>query len=323
MCKKERKLKMAERSRNWVLTQNYKDEEPKDDNYLLNEIQNFRGIAYTAFQLEQGEEGTKHHHIILCFKDAKSFTTIKRYFPTAHIETMQGTPQQAVNYCTKDETRIRDFMTWGELPQQGERTDIQKIYDMLENECSLHEISSSFPGQYLRMRNNIISVQQDLLESKYENEFRKMDVIYLSDETGVGKTRYVMEKYEYPNVYRVSNYDHPFDAYRGQKVIVFEEFRNSLKIEDMLNYLDGYPLRLPARYGDKVACYDKVFIISNWPFANQYASIREDFPTTYQAFRRRIHFIGNLDSVVQYDATTENKQEEEVFEITYELFKSN
>ena len=314
---------MPDRSRNWVLTQNYKDEEPKDDDYLLNEITNLRGISFTAFQLEQGEQGTKHHQIYLSFKDAKSFTTIKRYFPTAHIEVMEGTPQQAYAYCTKEESRIRDFVVWGEIPKQGERTDIQKMYDMLENECSLREIASSFPGQYMRMHNNILAVQQEILESKFEDEFRKINVVYLSDETGAGKTRYVMEKYGYTNVYRVSNYDHPFDTYKGQKVLVFEEFRNSLKIEDMLNYLDGYPLRLPARYGDKVACYTKVYIISNWAFANQYANIREDFPSTYQAFQRRIHFIGNLESVKEYDASTEIEQEDEVLEITYEFFKSN
>ncbi len=35
-------------------------------------------------------------------------------------------------------------------------------------------------------------------------------------------------------------------ATKGQDVIVFEEFRSSLKIQDMLNYLDGYPCELPV-----------------------------------------------------------------------------
>jgi hypothetical protein len=314
---------MSERSRNWILTQNYKDQEPQDDNDLLYTIKNLRGIVFTAFQLEQGEQGTKHHQIYLSFKDAKSFTTIKKYFPTAHFEPMQGTPAQAYLYCTKEETRIGEPFQWGELPKQGERSDIQKIYEMLEDECPLREIASSFPGQYLRMRNNIVAVQQEILESKYQDDFRDINVVYLSDEPGSGKTRYVMEKYGYANVYRVSNYDHPFDGYKGQKVIIFEEFRNSLKIEDMLNYLDGYPLRLPARYNDRIACYTKVYLISNWAFKNQYTSIQKDFPSTYAAFKRRIHFIGNLDSVREYDASLEVEKEEEVFEITYDIFKSN
>ena len=79
-----------------------------------------------------------------------------------------------------------------------------------------------------------------------------------------------MEKYGYQNVYRVTDYDHPFDSYKGQDVIVFEEFRSSLKIQDMLNYLDGYPCELPCRYNNKLACFTKVYIITNISFNQQY-----------------------------------------------------
>ena len=45
------------------------------------------------------------------------------------------------------------------------------------------------------------------------------------------------QKYGYSNVYQVTNYEHPFDGYQGQNVIIFEEFRSSLKIDDMLKFL--------------------------------------------------------------------------------------
>lgn len=35
--------------------------------------------------------------------------------------------------------------------------------------------------------------------------------------------------------------------------LVFEEFHSQIPIGDMHNYLDIYPLMLPARYNDKVA----------------------------------------------------------------------
>ena len=85
---------MAQRSRNWLLTINYKDEEPQSSDDLLEKILDIKGITYTVFQLEQGEQGTKHHQVYLSFKNAKSFDTIKRKFPSAHIESMNGTPKQ-------------------------------------------------------------------------------------------------------------------------------------------------------------------------------------------------------------------------------------
>ena len=42
----------------------------------------------------------------------------------------------------------------------------------------------------------------------------------------------------------------------------FDEFRSSLLIGDMLDYLDCYPLALPARYANRQACYETVYIIS-------------------------------------------------------------
>ena len=80
-----------------------------------------------------------------------------------------------------------------------------------------------------------------------------------------------MELYGYENVYHVTNYDHPFDDYRGQNVILFDEFRSSLPVADMLKYLDGYPLMLPCRYSNKVACYTKSAIFLCRPSIPMYS----------------------------------------------------
>ena len=62
----------------------------------------------------------------------------------------------------------------------------------------------------------------------------------------------------------------------------------------MLKYLDGYPLMLPCRYADKVACYTKVFIISNISLEQQYPNVQVDNPETWAAFRRRIHSVQHM-----------------------------
>jgi len=102
-----------------------------------------------------------------------------------------------------------------------------------------------------------------------------------------------MEKFGYENCYRVTDYKHPFDTYDGEDVIIFEEFRSGLKHGDMLNYLDGYPLKLPCRYFNRRACYTKVFLLSNIPPDEQYQGVD---PESRNAFFRRIH------QVVQYNA---------------------
>ena len=71
-------------------------------------------------------------------------------------------------------------------------------------------------------------------------------------------------------------------------MIVFEEFASQIPIEEMLNLLDIYPLMLPARYSDKVACYTKVYITSNLPLGRQYQAVQQYHPETWKAFLRRI-----------------------------------
>ncbi len=59
----------------------------------------------------------------------------------------------------------------------------------------------------------------------------------------------------------------------------------------MLNYLDGYPLALPCRYNDRVACYTTVFIISNIDIRLQYAALQKLERESWLAFLRRIHNV--------------------------------
>ena len=72
-------------------------------------------------------------------------------------------------------------------------------------------------------------------------------------------------------------------------MILFDEFRSSLPLADMLNYLDGYPIMLPCRYADRAAYYDTVYIDSNIPLEKQYPNVQIEEPASYQALLRRIH----------------------------------
>ena len=163
----------------------------------------------------------------------------------------------------------------------------EAILEMVEAGASDGEIMRAYPSAMNHLK-NIEQARQTLLEEKYGVDWRTVEVTYIWGETGVGKTRSVVEKYGYKNVFRVTNYTHPFDGYKGQDVILFDEFRSSLKFSDMLAYIDGHPVMLPCRYADKVACYTKVYIISNIPLEKQYPLVQVEEPAGYAAFRRRI-----------------------------------
>jgi hypothetical protein len=294
-------------NRHWLLTINYKDSTPPTDDELQFTLENLSNIRYYIYQLEQGEQGTHHHQLYLSFHNTIRFSYLKKQFPTAHIESRRGTHQQARDYCSKDDTRVSSVHEWGDPPdEQGKRSDIIEIYEMINDGFTLKDIREAFPSQYLRYRNQIHTVHQEVLADEYLHKKRDVKVYFIHDNAGVGKTRLVYDLYGFDDIYRVVDYEHPFDSYTTQKVLVLDEFRGQFKIETLLNLLDIYPLKLPARYSNKVACYDTVFIISNVSLDEQYHWLD---PATKQALKRRINFHGRLSQFVTEHSIASDKQE--------------
>lgn len=89
------------RDRNWMLTiNNYTD----TDCTAISDLRNCNWI----YQPERGEkEGTAHLQVALMFKNARTFSSIKKKFPTAHIEVARN-KYACINYCRKQETSIGD-----------------------------------------------------------------------------------------------------------------------------------------------------------------------------------------------------------------------
>lgn len=265
-------------------------------------LEQFPSCEYWCMCDEIGEHGTLHTHLYTSFTNAVMFSTMQRRFYGAHIEIVKGTHRENRDYVRKEgkwldskkaETNLPEtFEESGELPEEPDRRVKQSeaILAMVEAGASDSEIMRAYPSAMNHLK-NIEQARQTLLEEKYGVDWRTVEVTYIWGETGVGKTRSVVEKYGYKNVFRVTNYTHPFDGYKGQDVILFDEFRSSLKFSDMLAYIDGHPVMLPCRYADKVACYTKVYIISNIPLEKQYPLVQVEESAGYAAFRRRIEEV--------------------------------
>lgn len=293
------------RSRKWLLTINNPEVHGFPQDKIFSALEGLT-LVYACFCDEVGENGTYHTHVFLQGKNAIRFSTIKNLFPPAHIDVANGTARQNRDYIRKEgrwakdkkkETNLPEtFREVGECPDEhpGRRTDLEDLYQAIKDGMTDDEILETYP-RYMFHMDKVQKARQIVLEAHYRKEFRLMEVEYIWGETGSGKTRGIAERFGYENIYRVTDYDHPFDGYAQQNVIVFEEFRSSLKIEDMLKYLEGHPLVLPSRYFNKQACYTKVFLLTNIPFESQYPDIQKHWPQTWLAFKRRVHSIRELN----------------------------
>lgn len=277
------------KTRNWLLTINYKTvPAPKTHDEIIKTLHdNFKNITYYFIQLESGKNRVIHHHILLCLLHPIHITSIKNKFPRANIKALKGDMNNVKQYLDKSNKIIKPA-EYGQIPKQGARTDWNNVVNFLKEGNTPFNARDLFPDIYLKHRTTIHQIYQEIMDETLNGLRIKKEVTYIYGEPGTGKTRSVLDKHGDKNVYRVTDYDHPFDQYNGQDVMVFEEFRSSLKIEQMLNYLDIYSQRLPARYNNRVAAYTKVYIVTNIPIIDQYHNLIENYPTTYQAFLRRI-----------------------------------
>lgn len=297
--------------RKWLLTVNKPAEKGLDHKAIQERLKQFPSLAYYCMADEKGE--TEHTHVFFALEHPTRFSTIKRLFPTAHIDRADGTAAECRAYVQKSgkwaesdkaETSIPGtFEEWGELPieRQGERTDLALLYQLIKDGLSNYEIMEQNPDYMLSLE-KIERARQAVREQQYRETFRTLEVTYIWGPTGVGKTRSVMEGQGYSDVYRVTDYTHPFDSYAGEAVLLLDEYNSNFKIRDLLNYLDGYPLMLPARYSNRVACYTKVYIISNLCLSKQYPDEQYNSPATFAALLRRIN------KVIHYTAPGEFRE---------------
>lgn len=291
-------------SRKFQLTINNPLDKQLDHDAIQAKLSQLKSAVYWCMADEVGlETQTPHTHIYIQLRSPARFSRIKKLFPDAHIEQARGSAAENMTYVQKagkwaddpkaDTSVPGTFEEWGELPDepgQGFRSDIAELYNMIVDGMSNSEIMAINPELAVHI-SRMDKIRQDILEDRYRTTWRDLTVTYIFGPTETGKTRGVMEEHGYGNVYRVTDYKHPFDRYASEPVLCFDEFRSSLMVGDMLNYLDGYPISLPARYANRVACFEHVYIISNIDLKRQYPLVQTEESATWKAFLRRIHKV--------------------------------
>ena len=304
-------------SRKWMLTIN-NPQTCELDHERIREILSLFSPDYFCMADEIATTGTYHTHIFLYSSSPIRFNTVKNRFPTAHVEKALGTAQENKEYIQKSgkweetekaETSVEGtFYEFGVMPSESEEKDpkMHKLLQKVKDGMTTTEIIEETPSFAFKSR-DIDTLREKLLYERYSSENRNVKVTYLFGASGTGKTSGIYEKHPATDICRITDYGGRngirFDSYHGHDVLVLEEFNSQIPIETLLNILDQYPLILPARYNDKVACFTHVYITSNLSLGEQYRAEQESRPETWKALLRRIdkvyayHADGTVDEV--------------------------
>ena len=249
--------------------------------------------SYTYIgQMEKGEKSDYlHWQIYIENKNPIKFSTLKKKFPKAHLEVRHSSKKACYDYVTKSKSAIPNSgVKNGDISideTDSPKVSVEAAVSLMERGMRVNEVLVKYPSLWRSMA-YLERAQAIIDENQYSLSERDIRVEYIYGLPGTGKTSWIYKTHGFDQVYRVTNYKNPFDDYNGQPVLVLDEFYDSMSLDLLLNVLDRWPFKMPARYNDKWAAYTKVYIISNRKLKDQYGYELYDESQRAKSFYRRI-----------------------------------
>lgn len=255
----------------------------------------FEDWSWMGQREEGGHTGYRHYQLFMQATSRIRLSTVRARLEKRHgihvnyIEPRRYSVASCVAYVSKKETRQAGPFIHGDFDMhedQGKRTDLEELRDAVVKGASVNEILndpelSLKAARFMPWLEKMVGAQQ---AARFSQEDREVTVHYLWGKPGLGKTRSVLDG-DRSQIFRVTNYEHPFDDYSGQSTLVLDEFAGQLPFQLLLNVLDRYPCKLPCRFHDTWAGWTTVWIISNKPLERQYQDVE---PQVRAALDRRI-----------------------------------
>jgi len=297
-----------QKSRYWMLTLNMpKGTDP--ESLTANDILNIRAfnracqvnpVTYAVFQPEF--ETNYHIQGYVELAHPLSLAGVKKHFglPQLHCEVRAGTQAQAIEYCTKEDTRVegkkpREFGTKVEnadvAVKSGTRSDLHLVYARLKEHVSLLEILEDKP-YLIHTFGSLQKVEQAILLEK--RRVRKTQLLVFTGDARSGKSSTAIKFAEacgdyffMPNDGKEMWWD-GYDPIR-HKTIVLDEFNGSKCRATFLNQLaDKFPLRVGVKGGFKPFLAERIIITSNFEPKKWYAFEEPGTNLCWEALEDRI-----------------------------------
>lgn len=223
---------MAKSTRNVCFTLN--NYTKKEHNYLIEKFE--KVCDYFIIGEEVGESGTPHLQGYCEFKTSKKFETLKNYNERIHWETRKGSPEQAANYCKKD----NKFYENGKISCQGKRSDLSEIKLQIDLGSNPAEISLQDENFSTWCRNYKAIEKYYLIKNNLSVKIIPT-VTWLHGTTGTGKTRFV---HNFREIFGCKMYTKDntqwWDGYEFEEIILIDDISKEFNYRSLLRILDRY-----------------------------------------------------------------------------------
>jgi len=233
--------------------------------------------------------GREHVQAYVEFTSPVRLSHLRKLWRNFHAEKRRGTREQAIEYCSKEESRIGETQTYGSMElQRGRRRDLEDIKSKIKEGASDLEIAESFFGDWVRYRKSFQAYRTLLACPRTW----KTELIILWGKAGSGKTLQVYSENEKGEVYdlpRPNGGSVWFDGYHHE-VLLLDDFYGWIPLHLLLKLADRYPMQVPCKGGMLNFNAKKLYITSN-THPDEWYKWNEFNNNLRQAFDRRIDLI--------------------------------
>ena len=267
------------RSRSYCFTLNNPTSEEKT---LLKKKADENAFRYIVVGEEISETGTPHLQGYVYFKSAKTLSSAKKALGRRyHIEAARGSPQQASDYCKKD----NQFWEIGDLPIGGvgkkvtlaERIERNKLLKTL----SLNQLVDEGHISINKVR-ELKNARLDLAQEGKAYQAEECRGVWYYGEPGVGKS--YKARMENPGLY-IKAQNKWWDGYQGEEVVLLDDLDTSMLGHYLKIWLDRWSCSGEVKGGTVNLRYKKFIVTSNYTPEELFTD-----PMMAKAIRRRIEF---------------------------------
>ena len=266
---------------------------------------------YVVLQTEIGANDTRHLQGYVEMRNPRSLNTIRRmYTPTAdandlprlHIERRRGTQAQAIAYCKKSDTRIRDNQSVegenGTAKKLGADT-IAVVAAAIKQGEELQTLAEDYPTSFIK---NGAGIRSWTLNRKGRRTQPPEIIIYYGP-TGTGKTSLAYENW--PGAYAVPLPEKGgwwWHMYMGEDTVILDDFNGAhCKYSTLLSLLDRFPFTIQEKGSNSNFISHRIVFTTNHHPTEWYTNI----PYADKApLRRRLRDFATLfifDDVSTYE----------------------
>lgn len=173
---------------------------------------------YIIVGAEVGDQGTPHLQGYVYFKTAKTISAAKKYIgKRAHIEICRGTPEQNIQYCSKESNIVIESGTKPQSSKEKGENEKQR-WKRARESAQKGELEDIPDDIYIKYYRTLKLIKKDHMKNVHDAD--DVTGVWLYGQAGVGKSRKARE--DYPEAY-LKMCNKWWDGYQDEDYVIMDD----------------------------------------------------------------------------------------------------